>query len=114
MPCAEHAPHKHEHGPGCEHPAVRHQDHVDYLHDGCLHHPRDGQVEQHALKVDRVHPADCTPQHDCDAHTPTHEHGPDCGHPMVPHGDHQDYLVDGHLHHPHSDHCDKHGEMKLV
>jgi hypothetical protein len=29
-----------------------------------------------------------------------------CGHPLVPHGDHYDYLVDGRLHHPHGDHCD--------
>jgi UDP-2,3-diacylglucosamine pyrophosphatase LpxH len=32
----------------------------------------------------------------------------------VPHGDHVDYLVDGHLHHPHGDHCDDHGPVKLV
>ena len=24
---------------------------------------------------------------------------------------HTDYLVDGHLHHPHGDHCDDHGEL---
>ena len=36
--------HDHEHGPGCGHTAVRHDDHVDYLHDGdhCDHH---GTVE---------------------------------------------------------------------
>ncbi len=38
-----------------------------------------------------------------------HEHGPDCGHESVTHGDHFDYLVDGHLHHPHDGHCDDHG-----
>jgi hypothetical protein len=27
----------------------------------------------------------------------------------MPHGDHVDYLVNGHLHHPHGDHCDDHG-----
>jgi hypothetical protein len=31
----------------------------------------------------------------------------------VPHGDHVDYLVDGHLHHPHGDHCDDHGAVKV-
>lgn len=27
-----------------------------------------------------------------------HEHGPGCGHRAVRHGDHEDYLHDGHLH----------------
>jgi hypothetical protein len=31
----------------------------------------------------------------------------------VPHGDHIDYLVDGHLHHPHGQHCDDHGPVQL-
>jgi hypothetical protein len=29
----------------------------------------------------------------------------------VPHGDHTDYLVGGHLHHPHGGHCDDHGKL---
>jgi hypothetical protein len=29
----------------------------------------------------------------------------------VPHGDHVDYLVHGHLHHPHGTHCDDHGKL---
>ena len=29
-----------------------------------------------------------------------HEHGPGCGHKVVRHGDHADYLHDGHLHSP--------------
>jgi hypothetical protein len=29
----------------------------------------------------------------------------------VPHGDHVDYLVADHLHHPHGDHCDDHGPL---
>jgi hypothetical protein len=32
----------------------------------------------------------------------------------VPHGDHVDYLVGGHLHYPHDDHCDDHGPVKTV
>jgi hypothetical protein len=32
----------------------------------------------------------------------------------VPHGEHMDYLVDGHLHHPHDDHCDDHGAVTLA
>ena len=38
-----------------------------------------------------------------------HEHGPDCGHPVVAHGDHVDYLHDGHRHAPHEGHYDEHG-----
>lgn len=70
-----------------------------------------------------------------------HEHGTDCGHVAIQHGDHigylhdghlhedhydehvievsatnpdGDYLVDGHLHHPHGDHCDDHGPVTRV
>jgi zinc transport system permease protein len=32
-----------------------------------------------------------------------HEHGPGCGHPVVPHGDHLDYVHDGHRHAAHYD-----------
>jgi hypothetical protein len=32
----------------------------------------------------------------------------------VPHGDHVDYLVAGHLHHPHQGHCDHHGPVAVV
>ncbi len=37
-----------------------------------------------------------------------HEHGPDCGHLAVPHGDHVDYVHDGHRHAPHDEHYDEH------
>lgn len=37
-----------------------------------------------------------------------HEHGPGCGHPAVEHGDHVDYLHDGHRHAPHGEHYDEH------
>jgi hypothetical protein len=30
----------------------------------------------------------------------------------VPHGDHVDYLVGGHLHHQHGNHCDDHGPLQ--
>ena len=110
-----HDDHAHRHGAGCGHTAVRHGDHVDYLHDGHLHHPAGGgAVEEHALPVDAAHPAACTPEHDCGGHPNGHAHGPDCGHEAVPHGDHTDYLVDGHLHHPHGDHCDNHGKVDVV
>jgi hypothetical protein len=106
--------HEHEHGPGCGHTAIRHDDHIDHLHDGELHHHDAGSVERHALPVSEANPGDCTPDHDCAEHDAHHQHGPDCGHETVPHGDHVDYLVGGHLHHPHGDHCDDHGAVEVI
>ena len=40
--------------------------------------------------------------------THPHRHGEDCGHPAVQHGDHVDYLHDGHRHAPHDRHYDEH------
>ncbi|SDT25113.1 zinc transport system permease protein [Microlunatus soli] len=43
------------------------------------------------------------------AGTHQHTHGdPDCDHPSVTHGDHVDYLHDGHRHAVHRDHYDEH------
>jgi len=70
-------------------------------------------VHKHALEVSEANPDRCTPDHDCGAHDGGHEHGPGCGHEALPHGDHIDYVVDGHLHHPHSGHCDDHGPVEI-
>jgi zinc transport system permease protein len=37
-----------------------------------------------------------------------HDHDDECGHPAVRHGDHVDYVHDGHLHAAHGDHWDEH------
>ena len=37
-----------------------------------------------------------------------HQHRPGCGHPEVRHGDHVDFLHEGHRHAPHADHYDEH------
>ena len=111
---SHHHDHAHDHGPGCGHTAVKHDGHVDYVHDGHLHHQVGTHVEEHALAVGGANPADCTPKHDCGAHPKDHVHGPGCGHEAVPHGDHTDYLVAGHLHHPHTGHCDDHGPVDVV
>ena len=42
-----------------------------------------------------------------------HEHGPGCGHEPVLHGDHVDYLHDGHRHAAHQGHYDEHGAHDL-
>ncbi len=114
MSCQSHDGHDHQHGPDCGHTAVHHDGHVDYLHDGHLHHPHADHVDEHALAVGAKNPAGCTPDHDCSAHDAEHTHGQGCGHEAVPHGDHLDYLVDGHLHHPHDGHCDDHGAITLA
>jgi hypothetical protein len=100
----------HVHGPGCGHQALRHDGHVDYLHDGHLHHPTKGGVEEHTLAVGGANPVADTVGN---GHGPAHRHGPKCGHEAVPHGDHIDYLVEGHLHSPHGKHCDDHGSVNL-
>lgn len=109
-----HPDHPHVHGPGCGHTAIRHDGHVDYVHDGHLHHPHEDHVDEHRIEVDAAHPDECTGGHECDGHDPAHRHGEGCGHEAVPHGDHVDYLVEGHLHHQHGDHCDHHGEVRLA
>jgi zinc transport system permease protein len=42
-----------------------------------------------------------------------HEHGPGCGHDAIPHGDHVDYVHDGHRHAAHQGHYDEHGAGSL-
>ncbi len=55
-----HTDHPHFHGQDCGHKAVVHGDHVDYLHDGHLHHQSaDGVVTEHALSVDSANPDAC-------------------------------------------------------
>jgi hypothetical protein len=106
-----HPNHLHKHGPGCGHLAVSHNGHTDYLHDGHLHHVQGNEVQECAILVNAKNPDACTPSHACAGHDRAHRHGPNCGHSAIPHGDHVDYLVEGHLHHPHKEHCDDHGAV---
>ncbi|CAA9338277.1 MAG: Zinc ABC transporter, permease protein ZnuB [uncultured Nocardioidaceae bacterium] len=39
--------HDHLHGPECGHPAVLHDDHVDYIHDGHRHAPHGAHYDEH-------------------------------------------------------------------
>ena len=64
-----------------------------------------------SVPITETNPAQCTPDHECEHHDADHEHGPGCGHEAVKHGDHVDYVVEGHLHHPHGDHGDDHGPV---
>jgi hypothetical protein len=109
-----HENHLHVHGEGCGHTAIQHDGHVDYLHDGHLHNIHGDHIDEHSLSVSTDNPADCTNGHLCSGHEAGHKHGPGCGHEAVPHGDHVDYLVDGHLHFMDGDHCDHHGAVVLA
>ncbi|MEB3203765.1 MAG: hypothetical protein VKP57_03615 [Candidatus Sericytochromatia bacterium] len=109
-----HSDHAHVHGEACGHIAIRHEGHVDHLHDGHLHRAHEGHVDECLIGVDARNPAACTPAHACSGHEAVHVHGEACGHEAVPHGDHMDYLVAGHLHHPHEAHCDDHGALALA
>ena len=112
--CIKHENHPHEHGPNCGHTAIKHGDHVDYIHDGHLHHMHGDHVDEHTLEVNATNPDTCTNGHQCSGHDADHVHGPGCGHEAVPHGDHIDYIVDGHLHHQHNGHCDNHGPVEIL
>lgn len=107
-----HPDHDHVHSSTCGHTRIRHVEHVDYLHDGHLHHEHGGHVDECIIEETADNPARCTPSHACAGHATGHVHGANCGHETVPHGDHRDYLVDGHLHHPHGGHCDDHGAVQ--
>jgi hypothetical protein len=109
--CSEnhHAGHAHKHGKDCGHTGVSHNGHTDYLHDGHMHHMHEGHIDEHVVDVSATTPVRCTPGTQCD-----HEHGPNCGHDTIPHGDHSDYIVHGRMHHPHDGHCDDHGPVRLA
>lgn len=93
---APHSDHAHQHGSGCGHVAVPHEDHIDYVHDGHIHRAHDDHADECESTGHTVH----------DGHD--HRHHPDCGHVAVPHGDHVDYVHDGHRHAQHGDHWDDH------
>lgn len=110
MACNVHDQHTHQHGDNCGHQAISHEGHTDYLHDGHLHHVHGDHVDEH--KLEHAAGGSCSsPEHKCEGHESSHRHGETCGHDAVPHGDHTDYLVSGHLHNQHSEHCDHHGEV---
>jgi hypothetical protein len=103
----------HTHGPGCGHATIDHKEHRDYVLEGRLDCITADRIEAHSLDVSDANPAACTPAHACGGHPADHIHGPDCKHLAIPHGDHVDYVVDGHLHHPCAKHCDDHGPVTV-
>ena len=41
-----HSHHEHQHGDSCGHKAVKHGDHIDYIHDGHLHRIHGKHVDE--------------------------------------------------------------------
>ena len=93
-------------------PFVIHDDHVDYVHDGHLHHPHGDHVDEHQLAASDL--TACDPKHACGSHPSDHIHGVGCNHVAIPHDGHIDYVVEGHIHRQHGEHCDDHGELRLA
>jgi hypothetical protein len=111
---AIHEQHSHQDGPNGGYTALTHNRHTDSLHDGHLRSLHERHLDEHSIEVSVSNPETCTPNHTCEGHEQGHKHGPGCGHEAVSHGDHVDYLVAGHLHHPHGNHCDTHGDLQLA
>ncbi len=100
--------HSHQHSIACGHTKIKHEDHIDYLHDGELHRENDGKWVKCVIPVTEKNPAESkTLPCGCD-------HTDACGHEMVPHGDHMDYLVNGRLHHVKNGECYDHGPVEVV
>ena len=53
--------------------------------------------------------AETAPAHAAQHAGHDHVHGAKCGHKAVKHGDHTDYIHDGHYHAQHANHVDDHG-----
>lgn len=103
-----HDNHSHKHSLACGHTKIKHNGHVDYLHDSHLHHGHEDHWDECKIEVTDENPAECVQvESPCD-------HNEDCGHELIPHGDHYDYLVDGRLHHKHGDHVDDHGAVEVI
>ena len=67
-----------------------------------------GLVVQQRRRVRVPFPADPVPGHEEVDERHGHQHGPSCGHLAVEHGDHVDYIHDGHRHASHGGHYDEH------
>ncbi|MBC7796067.1 MAG: hypothetical protein H7Z37_04250 [Pyrinomonadaceae bacterium] len=102
-----HENHTHVHSENCGHTRIQHNDHFDYLHAGHLHAEHDSHYDECVIAVSDENPAECKMVECLCSHD-------DCGHEIVPHGDHTDFLINGRLHHRHNDHCDDHGAIAVM
>nr|WP_241153992.1 metal ABC transporter permease [Nocardioides pantholopis] len=67
-----------------------------------------GALYRRRARLRTPFPAVAPEEHEVCDEQHAHEHGPDCGHVAVPHGDHVDYVHDGHRHAVHGRHYDEH------
>jgi hypothetical protein len=76
-----------------------------FLHDGHLHAMHEGHWDEARIDVSEQNPGECR-QVSCAAdHTTA---------PAIPHGDHEDVLIEGRLHRVHAGHCDDHGPVMVA
>jgi hypothetical protein len=97
-----HQPHEarpHVHDRFCGHPAVTHEDHLDFLHDGRVHHAHGDHVDDVAHRESGLHISHAGHMH---------VRAPGCGHRAVAHGDHTDFVHGDHRHVGHATHYDEH------
>ncbi len=112
--------HPHKHSSSCGHTAIRHNDKLGYLHNSHLHKQEANKVVENAVAVNSVNAESCQNGKETAKLTKSknHAHGPKCGHPSVPHGTHDDYVVnigqEYRLHNRHIDHNDDHGGVAWV
>jgi len=66
-----------------------------------------GVWSRYRARLQEPFPDAAVPDHEPAPEHP-HDHGPGCGHLAVPHGDHVDYVHDGHRHAEHGAHYDEH------
>jgi len=100
--------HSHQHSIACGHTKIKHKDHIDYLHDGELHRKNKDGWENCSIPITEKNPVEGKPLPCGCSHTEK------CGHEMIPHGDHKDYLVNGRLHHVKGGKCYDHGPVEVV
>jgi len=87
---------------------LQHDDHWDFLaKDGRLLHFNDGDPIEHKFEPFSFASAGDVVHHN-------HQHGEKCGHRVVQHGDHVDFVVGDELHYIHDDHCHLHGNLQIT
>jgi hypothetical protein len=105
---------EHTHGPRCGHlPFIGSDGTLAYLLESGDVVDETGAFK--SLDVDQKNPAACAPltEHACPIEN-GHVHKPGCGHPLIRHGDHFDFLVANRLHYHHDNHCDDHGYLSIL
>lgn len=98
----------HEHTLECGHTKLFHDGHVDYVEEnGHLHHKHEDHWDECEIEVSDKNPV-------AENHVPDELHNENCGHKLVKHGDHEDYLVNGRLEFVDGDHVDDHGPVEEI